>query len=153
MSFLRNLGQYKNICLQCHDNPDADSIAAAFGLYCYFVQQGCRPTMIYGGEEKIKKRNLLWLISECKIPIEHRTAPIFADILVAVDCQFTNLNVTSFAAERTAVIDHHVVNTPPYENVVIWDTYQSCSPMVWQILTEEGFDLSSAPSHTGSAHA
>lgn len=33
MSFLKQLLAYKRICIQCHNNPDADAVASAFGIY------------------------------------------------------------------------------------------------------------------------
>ena len=32
-NILEELQQYDNITVQCHDNPDADAIASAFGVY------------------------------------------------------------------------------------------------------------------------
>ena len=35
---LRELLDYKNIVIQCHDNPDADAIASGFGIYLYLKE-------------------------------------------------------------------------------------------------------------------
>ena len=35
MGFLNQLLKYKNICIQCHNSPDADALAAAYGVYTY----------------------------------------------------------------------------------------------------------------------
>ena len=37
---LRDLLNYDNIVVQCHDNPDADSIASGYGVYTYLKEQG-----------------------------------------------------------------------------------------------------------------
>ena len=34
---LKELLQFDEIIIQCHDNPDADAIASGYGLYCYFT--------------------------------------------------------------------------------------------------------------------
>ena len=37
---LKDLEKFQNITIQCHDNPDADSIGSGFALYCYFKKKG-----------------------------------------------------------------------------------------------------------------
>ena len=37
---LGELMGYDRVTIQCHDNPDADTIASGFGLYCFFRDQG-----------------------------------------------------------------------------------------------------------------
>lgn len=39
MGFLNQLLKYKNICIQCHNSPDADALAAAYGVYTYLKCQ------------------------------------------------------------------------------------------------------------------
>ena len=52
---LKDLEQYNPITIQSHDNPDADSMAAGFGLYCYFKDLGKDVRFVYSGKNKIKK--------------------------------------------------------------------------------------------------
>ena len=61
MGFLRQFLNYSNICIQCHNNPDADTLASALGLYCYFIDSGIETSIIYGGAGPIKKRNLKYM--------------------------------------------------------------------------------------------
>lgn len=37
---LSSLLDFNEIVIQCHDNPDADTIASGFGVYCYFKANG-----------------------------------------------------------------------------------------------------------------
>ena len=51
---LSELLAYDNIVIQCHDNPDADTIACGFGVYLYLKSKGKEPRLIYGGQ------NVIW---------------------------------------------------------------------------------------------
>ena len=68
---LSELLAYDNIVIQCHNNPDADTIACGFGVYLYLKSKGKEPRLIYGGQNVIRKTNLVMLIRDLKIPIEH----------------------------------------------------------------------------------
>ena len=37
---LKDLDRFDRITIQCHDNPDPDALASAYGLYKYFRQGG-----------------------------------------------------------------------------------------------------------------
>ena len=50
---LRELLVYSEISIQCHDNPDPDTIASGFALYCYYKQLGKKVLLIYSGDRKI----------------------------------------------------------------------------------------------------
>lgn len=64
MGFLQKLLSYQNICIQCHNNPDSDTIASAFGIYRYLKQHGKEVSIIYGGGQKINKNALKMMIKE-----------------------------------------------------------------------------------------
>ena len=59
---LSELLAYDNIVIQCHNNPDADTIACGFGVYLYLKSKGKEPRLIYGGQNVIRKTNLVMLI-------------------------------------------------------------------------------------------
>ena len=105
---LRDLLNYKNIVIQCHDNPDADAIASGFALKWFFTLNGKDVKFIYRGRNAIQKSNLLIMIKELEIPIEY--APFISedpDLLITVDCQYGEKNVTKTNAKKVAIIDHH----------------------------------------------
>lgn len=56
---LSDLEGYDKITIQCHDNPDPDALASAFGLYRYFSGKGIKGQIIYSGKFKIRKSNLI----------------------------------------------------------------------------------------------
>ena len=37
---LNELNCFDKITIQCHDNPDPDALASAFGLYAFFKSNG-----------------------------------------------------------------------------------------------------------------
>ena len=37
-SLTRKKEDFKEIVIQCHDNPDADALASGFALYCFFKE-------------------------------------------------------------------------------------------------------------------
>ena len=108
---LSELLAYDNIVIQCHDNPDADTIACGFGVYLYLKSKGKEPRLIYGGQNVIRKTNLVMLIRDLKIPIEHVDYLHKPELLVMVDCQYHSGNSAVFEAEHIAVIDHHRICT------------------------------------------
>ena len=129
---------YKNIVIQCHDNPDADAICSAYVLYRYFLKNNKKVRLIYSGNFKISKSNLVYLINELKIPIEFisslKTKP---DLLIMTDCQYGEGNVRKFPAKEIAVIDHHQVygNLPKLNEVR--SNLGSCCSVIWNLLRIE----------------
>ena len=46
MGFLEKLLNYKKVCIQCHNNPDSDAIASAFGVYRYLQKNGIEALLV-----------------------------------------------------------------------------------------------------------
>ncbi len=139
---LSDLISYDEVTIQCHDNPDADSIASGYALYTFFKEKGKKVKLIYGGRAKLTKPNLALLIKELDIPLSYEENIKINGLLITVDCQYGAGNVKKFEAENVAVIDHHqqeIINIPLNE---IRSFLGSCSTLVWQMLEEEGFNIS-----------
>ncbi|MDR0198028.1 MAG: DHH family phosphoesterase [Oscillospiraceae bacterium] len=138
--------KYGDIAIQCHDNPDADAISSAFGIYAYLKRRGKSPKIIYSGFEKIKKRNIQNMVEWLNIPVEHVKNPEKfppPDLLVCVDCQYGEGNITKIKAGDVAIIDHHlrVVKDEEFDLGVIQSNLGSCATLVWDLLKREGFDF------------
>lgn len=132
---LSDLLDYNNIVIQCHDNPDADALASGYALKCYFDTVGKKSRFIYRGRNKIKKSNLVIMIQELNIPISYE--PDFDEVpelLVLVDCQYGQRNVTTTEAKNVAVIDHHQIcsKLPPLSEVR--PNIGSCSTILWSMI-------------------
>lgn len=141
---LKDLLQYNQIIVQCHDNPDADAIASGFGVYFYLKEMGKNVRLIYCGNNVIRKSNLITMIRELDIPIEHirngeKEEPV--ELLVTVDCQWGEGNVSPYPAKKIAVIDHHRVERKLPELSRVESSLGACSTLVWMMLCEEGIDI------------
>ena len=138
---LNELLRYDDIVIQCHDNPDADALASGYAVYWYLSAHGKTPKFIYRGSRKITKSNLMIMISELNIPVSY--APDYneePELLVAVDCQPGQKNVTPVRAKNTIVIDHHQVSGEVPEMSEIRSNYGSCSTVICEMLKKEGID-------------
>lgn len=148
---LSDLMKYNPITIQCHDNPDADAIASGYALYSFFGQQGKDVKLIYSGRNEIQKSNLCLMLDHLKIPLEYIGRPdeLVKDapeqklpgLLITVDCQYGAGNVTKIPAENVAIIDHHQVEIRDVEMNEINPQLGSCSTLVWNMLREEGFQI------------
>lgn len=138
---LRELLSYDSIVVQCHDNPDADALASGYGVYTYLKEQGKDVRFVYGGRYQIQKSNLVLMVSELQIPVEHVDALEAPELLVTVDCQYGEGNVTRFEAGTVAVIDHHQVSgmLPPLSEVR--SNLGACATVVRELLGLEGVDI------------
>lgn len=140
---LIDLEAYDPITIQCHDNPDADSIGAGFGLYTYFKSKGKEVNLIYSGKNRIHKANLRLLVEKLEIPItyiKHAKQPV-EGLLITVDCQYGAGNVTQLQADKVAVIDHHQVEIQNLELQEIRSTLGSCSTLVWSMMKEADYPV------------
>lgn len=141
---LRDLLPFDNIAIQCHNDPDADAIASGYGVYLYLRSHAKKVRLIYGGTP-VQKANLVLMIAELGIPIEH-TASLDQepDLLLTVDCQYGEKNVQQFSGKTIAVIDHHMVRNPDSLPQLreVRSNYGACSVIVWDLLCEAGFNVS-----------
>ena len=142
---LKNLAKYKNIIIQCHNVPDADTIASGFALQSYLRFLGTEAPLVYGGAAEITKPNLTMMINMLKIKISRVTGlPPETDLLITVDCQRGAGNVQDFDLPENAdvaVFDHHRQEIPDGENVYIRPYLASCSTLIWDLLIKENFNI------------
>ena len=140
---LHDLLNFNDIVIQCHDNPDADAIASGFAVYCYLKANNKDVKLIYSGRNTIRKSNLKLMVNELHIPIEHINYMREPELLVTVDCQYGEGNVTMHNAENIAVIDHHRISGELPSMNEIKSDYGACATVLWEMLTKEKFDVNS----------
>jgi len=145
---LSDLEQYDKITIQCHDNPDADTLASGYGLFCYFKSKGVDVRLVYSGRNQIQKSNLRLMVEKLKLPVEYVPADggetVEVDgLLITVDCQYGSGNVTGLRARNVAIIDHHQLDHEAIPMCIINPNVGSCATLVWKLLLEEGFDIGS----------
>ncbi|MDR2180955.1 MAG: DHH family phosphoesterase [Synergistaceae bacterium] len=153
---LSDLLSYDSVAIQCHDNPDADTLAAGLGLYYYFQsnfqsnpvsirKKGKKtPKFFYGGPAPITKPNLTGMVETLEIPVEYLPdLKEWDGLLVTVDCQHGATNVMKVNAPHVAVIDHHIQESSLPQLCDLRPSLGSCSTLVWVLLTQESFAIDS----------
>ncbi len=138
---LSELLVYNDIVIQCHDNPDADALASGYALWWYLRKNGKEPIFIYRGRNRIQKSNLLLMLSFLEIPVSYE--PDFdrkPELLVAVDCQYGQRNVTMTDADNVAIIDHHQCTVELPQLAEIRSNIGSCATILWDMIRDEGLD-------------
>lgn len=143
---LSELCIYDKITIQCHDNPDADTLASGYGLYCYFKEKGKNVRLVYSGHDRIRKSNLRLMVEELELPVEYigggpRETVHMDGLLITVDCQYGSGNVTGLTADNVAIIDHHQLEKEAKPMSIINPNLGSCSTLVWKLLREEGLEI------------
>lgn len=138
---LKQLLEYNDIVIQCHDNPDADAIASGYALLKYLHKHGKDARFVYGGRFEIQKSNLVKMVETLHIPIEYVTELDKPELLVTVDCQYKESNVKRFEAENIAIIDHHQVSGELPELAEVRSNYGSCATVMRELLKKEGIDI------------
>lgn len=140
---LSELLEFDNIVIQCHDNPDADALASGYGLYWYFSKMKKQVRFVYGGKYEVQKSNLVLMINELGIPVEYVSSLEEPDLLITVDCQYGEGNVTLFPAKNVAVIDHHQVSKELPKLSEVRSNLGACATVVRELLELEGIDFNS----------
>jgi phosphoglycolate phosphatase len=139
---LSEILKYNDIVIQCHDNPDADALASGFALHTFLTAHGKSPEFIYRGINPIQKSNLVIMVDELGIPVSYE--PDYdrrPDLLITVDCQIGQRNVTFTDSKLVAVIDHHQVTVELPRLSEVRSNIGSCATVMWDLMREEGFDV------------
>lgn len=138
---LNELLEFNNIVVQCHDNPDADAIASGYALYKYFLLKDKKARFVYSGKYELQKSNLVLMIEKLNIPIEYVESIDEAELLVTVDCQYGQSNVTGLLAKNIATIDHHQISGELPVLSEVRSNLGSCSTLMRALLQKEGVDI------------
>ena len=144
---LSDLLKYDSIVIQCHDEPDADTFASGYAVYCWLTDHGKQTRLVYSGPNGGLKPNLQYMKELLQIPAEYVTELEPPDLLVMTDCQYGEKNARRFPAGEVCVIDHHQVRDPamlPGKHEVM-ESYGSCATVVYGMLKRDGYDVSGDP--------
>ncbi len=139
---LKELLKYNDIVIQCHDNPDADALASGFAMHFYLTRMGKNPEFIYRGRNKIQKSNLVIMCKKLGIPVSYE--PDFdrePELLITVDCQYGQRNVTTTKARHVATVDHHQISGEVPKLSEIRSGVGSCATIMWDMMIAEGIDI------------
>ena len=138
---LTDLLKYNDIVIQCHDNPDADALASGFALKWYLNKHGKQARFVYSGRNKVQKKNLTLMIDNLGIEVEYVEKLDKPELLINVDCQYAESNVTKFEADNVAVIDHHQVSGELPRLSEVRSNYGSCSTVIYELMQLENIDI------------
>lgn len=138
---LSQLDKFREITIQIHDNPDADAIGSGFAIYKYLKAKGKNVRLIYSGRNKVSKSNILLMIDELDIPLEYVEALDCPELLLTVDCQYGQGNVTHFDAQNIAMIDHHNTGKLSDDMAEIRSNLVSCATICYSMLKDVGYDI------------
>ena len=148
-AFMDRLLDFDNIVIQCHDNPDPDTVASGWALWNYFHDHGKQVRLVYSGQNPIQKANLVMMIRLLDIKIDYVQEIPEPGLLLTVDCQYGCRNVFPLAGQNIAVIDHHrrdsLLAAPDPSLCVVQDGYGACSTIVWQLMGEAGYSVTGRP--------
>ena len=138
---LKDLLEFDDIVIQCHDNPDADALASGYALKWYLKKHGKEARFIYGGRSPISKSNLVLMKENLDIPVEYVNELEPPQLLVTVDCQYGESNVKHFEAQNIATIDHHQISGTLPEMAALRSNYGSCSTVIFELMQLEDIDI------------
>ena len=135
---LKALDRFNEIVIQMHDNPDADAVGSAYAIYRYLVSKGKDVRIVYSGRFKINKSNMVLFIEELEIPVEYVEDIGNPELLLTIDCQYGEGNVTPFKARNVAMIDHHNTGRVSDDMCEIRSNIVSCTAVCFDMLRSEG---------------
>lgn len=148
---LSTLEKYNQIVIQVHDNPDADAVGSGYAMYTYLASKGKNVRLVYGGKNEVSKSNMKLLISELNIPLEYvggsdgedgaEDALGNPELLITVDCQYSEGNVQAFKAQNIAMIDHHSTGKQSDDMAEVRSNLVSCATVCYALLKDAGFDV------------
>lgn len=98
------------VYIQTHNFPDPDAIASAFGLQQFLAYHGIEATLCYDG--KIDRLSAKKMLETFGIAMRSKNDLLDMkenDLIVLVDSQKLNSNVTDLIGDEVACIDHHPI--------------------------------------------
>ena len=93
MSFLQQFLDKKKICIQCHNNPDSDTLASAYGLYCFFTDREIKTEIIYSGRSPPFIKRAVRHPRHRKQPENSRNSRYFMASAYGLYCFFTDREI------------------------------------------------------------
>ncbi len=106
IEILRNHTVY----IQTHNFPDPDAIASAFGLQQFLAYHGIPATLCYDGKiDRLSAKKMLETFEITMISKGDLDKMTERDLIVLVDSQKKNSNVTDLIGDEVACIDHHPI--------------------------------------------
>ena len=124
------------ITVQCHDNPDVDSLCSMFLMH---ILNPASELIYFGSITKPNIKNTLdYFENKLKVKVIANPENYSADILIVVDAQYGESNVTQIPCKSLLVVDHHHRKGDPFPKQIIEPQHCSCTSLIFkEFFTEE----------------
>ena len=139
---LLRIAQGHTVCIQPHDYPDPDALASAFALQELLRRRGIEAGIGYFGT--VDKVNIRLMMDEFEIiPIPADKMAEFEEdaVVINVDVQKNNSNLTDMRGEELVCIDHHPWVTDVKYDIVIHELVGACATIVTELYAEIGEEI------------
>lgn len=101
------------VYIQTHNFPDPDAIASAFGLQQFLNFHGIQATLCYDGKiDRLSAKKMLDTFGITMYSKNDISDMEGKDLIVLIDSQKLNKNVTDLVGDEVACIDHHPTFVP-----------------------------------------
>lgn len=134
---LVNVISGRRVHIQTHNFPDPDALGSAFGLQYLLEIKGIKADICYDGViDKISTINMINHFGIEVVYYKDITDPSEDDVIIVVDAQAYNSNITDIIGNEIACIDHHpVVKEQKYEYSDLRIT-GACASIIAQYMVE-----------------
>lgn len=131
-----------NIYIQTHNFPDPDAIASAYGLQKLLLCYDIHSALCYDGRiDKLSASKMLDVFQIEMLSYESLKPDMRKDdYIICVDSQKNSGNVTDFAGDEVACIDHHPTFVPTeyrYQDIRITG---ACATLISEYYVETGHE-------------
>ena len=136
---LVRMARGRNVYIQTHDYPDPDALASAFGLQQLLKVYGIdAPICYFGTVEKVNIR-MMMDVFELESLSEKEMDKIDLDsVVINVDVQKNNSNLTDMRGEEMVCFDHHPWVTDVAYDIVFHKIVGACATIIAELYEELG---------------
>ncbi|MBR5712861.1 MAG: DHH family phosphoesterase [Lachnospiraceae bacterium] len=139
---LLRIAQGHTVCIQPHDYPDPDALASAFGLQELLRRRGIEAGIGYFGT--VDKVNIRLMMDEFEIvPVPREMMDRFDEdaVVINIDVQKNNSNLTDMKGQERVCIDHHPWVTEEKYDIVIHELVGACATIVTELYAQLGEEI------------
>lgn len=125
------LSKNHSVYIQTHNFPDPDAISSAFGLQEFLAYHQIPAILCYDGRiDRLSSRKMLDTFGIAMHSGKSLAQMTADDLIILVDSQKRNSNVTGLAGRVVACIDHHPVFNPCEYRYLDLKTTGACASIV-----------------------
>lgn len=139
---LLRIAEGRNVYIQTHDYPDPDALASAYALQYLLKTQGIEaPICYFGTVDKVNIRMMMDVFEISPLLKDEMDEIDENSVVINVDVQKNNSNLTDMRGEELVCIDHHPWVTQEHYDVVIHRIVGACATIVTRLYEELGVDI------------